>query len=390
MSLISDTRSLTAFCERIAESDFVTVDTEFMRERTYWPKLCVIQLASDDEAAAVDALAEDIDLTPVFDLMTNEKVLKVFHAARQDLEIFLHLMKRLPAPVFDTQIAAMVCGFGDSAGYETLVKKLTGARLDKAVRFTDWSARPLSERQLSYALADVTHLRKVYTRLLTNLGHNGRADWLGEEIETLSSPSTYIQDPQEVFRRIKTRSSSPRFLAVLRELGAWREREAQRIDVPRNHVVRDEALCEIAHHTPSTPSDLARTRGLGRRFAEGPAGTEVIAAVGRGLAIPEKDCPHQVRKPDLPSGLGPITDLLKVLLKMKCEESGAAQKLVASAGDLELIAAFGEEADVQALRGWRREMFGADALRLRSGETALMVKGRKLESVPVGNATEGV
>ncbi|MBL6945481.1 MAG: ribonuclease D [Rhodospirillales bacterium] len=385
MSLISDTRSLTAFCERIAESDFVTVDTEFMRERTYWPKLCVIQLASDDEAAAVDALAEDIDLTPVFDLMTNEKVLKVFHAARQDLEIFLHLMKRLPAPVFDTQIAAMVCGFGDSAGYETLVKKLTGARLDKAVRFTDWSARPLSERQLSYALADVTHLRKVYTRLLTNLGHNGRADWLGEEIETLSSPSTYIQDPQEVFRRIKTRSSSPRFLAVLRELGAWREREAQRIDVPRNHVVRDEALCEIAHHTPSAPSDLARTRGLGRRFAEGPAGGEVIAAVGRGLAVPEKDCPRQVRKPDLPSGLGPITDLLKVLLKMKCEESGAAQKLVASAGDLELIAAFGEKADVQALRGWRREMFGADALRLRSGETALMVKGRKLESVPVGD-----
>lgn len=385
MKLITDTRTLAAFCERIANSDFVTVDTEFMRERTFWPKLCVIQLAGDEEAAAVDALAEGIDLSPVFDLMTNENVLKVFHAARQDLEIFLHLMDRLPTPVFDTQIAAMVCGFGDSAGYETLAKKLAGARLDKSSRFTDWSARPLSEKQISYALADVTHLRIVYTKLLRKLSHNGRANWLEEEIETLSLPGTYILDPQQVFRRIKSRSSSPRFFAVLRELGAWRELEARRIDVPRSHVVRDEALCEIAHHTPTTPSDLARTRGLGRRFAEGPAGGAVLAAVGRGLAIPEKDCPQQVKRPDIPAGLGPLTDLLKVLLKMKCEESGAAQKLVASARDLDLIAALGEKADVPALRGWRREVFGAAALRLRQGETALMVKGRKLKTVRIGD-----
>lgn len=384
MNLITDTQTLAAFCERIAKSEFVTVDTEFMRERTYWPKLCVIQLAGDEEAAAVDALADDIDLSPVFDLMTDETVLKVFHAARQDLEIFLHIMDRLPTPVFDTQIAAMVCGFGDSAGYETLAKKLAGARLDKSSRFTDWSARPLSDKQISYALADVTHLRIVYSKLLKKLSHNGRADWLEEEIETLSSPGTYIQDPQEVFRRIKSRSSSPRFFAVLRELGAWRELEARRVDVPRGHVVRDEALCEIAHHTPSTPSDLARTRGLGRRFAEGPAGAAVLAAVGRGLAIPEMDCPEQIKRPDIPAGLGPLTDLLKVLLKMKCEESGAAQKLVASSKDLDLIAALGEKADVPALRGWRREVFGAAALRLRHGETALMIKGRKLKTVRLG------
>ncbi len=387
MNLITDTRTLAAFCERIANSDFVTVDTEFMRERTFWPKLCVIQLAGDDEAAAVDALAEGVDLSPVFDLMTNENVLKVFHAARQDLEIFLHIMDRLPEPVFDTQIAAMVCGFGDSAGYETLVKKLVGAQVDKSSRFTDWSARPLSEKQISYALADVTHLRIVYAKLLKKLSHNGRANWLEEEIEILSLRGTYIHDPQEVFRRIKSRASSPRFFAVLRELGAWRELEARRIDVPRNHVVRDEALCEIAHHTPTTPADLARTRGLGKRFAEGPAGAAVIAAVVRGLAIPEKDCPKQIRRPEIPAGLGPLTDLLKVLLKMKCEESGAAQKLVASSGDLDLIAALGEKADVPALRGWRHEVFGAEALRLRSGETALMVKGRKLKAVRIGDAS---
>lgn len=382
MTLITETAALADFCRRIAKSRYVTVDTEFLRERTYWPKLCVVQLAGDDEARAIDALADGIDLSPLFDLMTDAKVLKVFHAARQDLEIFYNLMGRLPEPVFDTQIAAMVCGFGDSAGYETLVSKLTKVRIDKAARFTDWSARPLTDRQVNYALADVTHLRKVYDKLQKKLNHNGRAGWLAEEIASLTSPETYDPDPRETYRRIKTRSNDPKFLAVLREVAAWREREAQRLDLPRNHVLRDEALVEIAHHTPKSAGDLARTRGLGRRLAEGQAGEEIIATVKAGLETPANEWPAIVKKPVLPGGLGPVTDLLKVLLKMTCERTGAAQKLVASVGDLELIAAFGEDADVAALRGWRREVFGEEALRLRRGETALMVKGRKLKAVP--------
>lgn len=383
MTLISDTRELAAFCARIAKSPFITVDTEFMRERTYWPKLCVVQLGGAEEAAAIDALAEGIDLAPVFELMENRDLLKVFHAGRQDLEIFFHLTGKLPQPIFDTQIAAMVCGFGDAAGYETLVTKLTRAHLDKASRFTDWSARPLTERQIAYALDDVTYLRKVYEKLGKKLAQNGRTDWLAEEIVTLTSPETYDPNPEEVFRRIKTRSASPRYLAVLREIAAWRELEAQRLDLPRSHVLRDESMVEIAHHMPATPADLARTRGVGRRLAEGPAGAALLAALARGKALPEKDCPQPVDRPQMPNGLGPVTDLLKVLLKMKAEESGAAQRLVASSDDLDLIAAFGEEADVPALRGWRREVFGEDALKLCRGEIGLAVRGRRLDVILV-------
>ncbi len=383
MTLISDTRELAAFCERIAKSPFVTVDTEFMRERTYWPKLCVVQLGGAEEAAAIDALAEGIDLAPVFELMENCDLLKVFHAGRQDLEIFYHLTGKLPQPIFDTQIAAMVCGFGDAAGYETLVTKLTRARLDKASRFTDWSARPLTERQIAYALDDVTYLRKVYEKLQKKLAQNGRADWLAEEIVTLTSPETYDPNPEEVFRRIKTRSASPRYLAALREIAAWRELEAQRLDLPRSHVLRDESMVEIAHHMPTTPADLARTRGVGRRLAEGSAGAALLAALARGKELPEKECPRPVDRPQMPNGLGPVTDLLKVLLKMKAEESGAAQRLVASSDDIDLIAAFGEEADVPALRGWRREVFGEDALKLCRGEIGLAVKGKRLDVIVV-------
>lgn len=383
MTLISDTCELAAFCARIAKSPFITVDTEFMRERTYWPKLCVVQLGGAEEAAAIDALAEGIDLAPVFELMENRDLLKVFHAGRQDLEIFYHLTGKLPQPIFDTQIAAMVCGFGDAAGYETLVTKLTRARLDKASRFTDWSARPLTERQIAYALDDVTYLRKVYEKLGKKLAQNGRAEWLAEEIVTLTSPETYDPNPEEVFRRIKTRSASPRYLAVLREIAAWREIEAQRLDLPRSHVLRDESMVEIAHHMPTTPADLARTRGVGRRLAEGSAGAALLAALARGKALAEKDCPQPVDRPQMPNGLGPVTDLLKVLLKMKAEESGAAQRLVASSDDLDLIAAFGEEADVPALRGWRREVFGEDALKLCRGEIGLAVRGRRLDVILV-------
>ena len=385
MPMISDSARLEAFCKSLAGTSFVSVDTEFMREKTYWPQLCLVQVAGPDDARVIDALAPGIDLEPLFALFADTSVLKVFHAARQDLEIFYHLAGRLPAPVFDTQVAAMVCGFGDSVGYETLIAKLTKARVDKSSRFTDWTLRPLSERQITYALSDVTHLREAYGKLKKKLAANGREGWLDEEMAVLTAPETYAMDPDLAFRRIKARGANARFLAVLREVAAWREREAQRRDLPRQRVLRDEALVEIAHHTPSTVAELARTRGLGRGLAEREASAALLDAVRRGLAVPEKDRPIPKARAEsaLPRGLGPVSDLLKVLLKMTCEESGVARKLVASSADLELIAAFGGEAKVPALHGWRRQVFGDAALKLRAGETALAAAGNRLTTVPV-------
>jgi ribonuclease D len=382
MALISDTKTLADFCRRLAGTEFVTVDTEFMREKTYWARLCLIQVAGPDESQAIDALAEGISLKPLFTLLRDKKTLKVFHAARQDLEIFYHLMGgTLPEPVFDTQVAAMVCGFGESVGYETLVSKLTRARIDKASRFTDWSLRPLSDRQVKYALEDVTHLRDVFVKLRAKLVANGHAAWLEEEMATLTNPQTYALQPDQAYRRIKTRSSNARFLAVLRELSAWREREAQRLDLPRNRVLRDEALIEIAHHTPKSAEELTRTRGLGQKFAESERGAELLAAVKRGAAVPEDQCPQPTPRSDLPRGLGPVVDLMKVLLKMKCEEFEVAQKLVASSDEVERIAAFGDDADVPALKGWRRQVFGEDALKLRDGKVGLAADRRGLRTV---------
>ena len=357
MPIITDTRALADFCGRLKSTDFITVDTEFMREKTYWPILCLVQVAGPDEAKAIDALADGIDLSPLFELMADESVLKVFHAARQDLEIFHHLAGRLPAPVFDTQVAAMVCGFGDSVGYEALVTKLVNAKIDKGSRFTDWTLRPLSDRQIVYALDDVTHLRPAYGKLAKKLHANGRESWLEEEMAVLADPNIYTGNPDGAFRRIKARSTSTRMLAVLKELAAWRELEAQRRDVPRNRVLRDEALVEIAHHTPTTPEQLARTRGLGRRLAEGAMGQSLIAAVTAGVATPEEDRPR-VAKPRPPArGAGPVIELLKVLLKMRCEAHDVAQRLIASSADLERIATE-NKADVPAMAGWRREIFG--------------------------------
>ncbi len=388
MPMITDTRALTEFCGRLRGTGFITVDTEFMREKTYWPILCLVQVAGPDEAKAIDALADGIDLAPLFELMADDSVLKVFHAARQDLEIFHHLSGRLPTPVFDTQVAAMVCGFGDSVGYEALIAQLVNAQVDKGSRFTDWTLRPLSDRQIEYAMADVTHLRPAYEKLARKLHGNGRESWLEEEMAILENPDTYTGNPAEAFRRIKARSTGPRMLAVLRELAAWRELEAQRRDVPRNRVIREEALVEIAHHTPNTPEQLARTRGLGGKLANGSYGRNILDAVKQGLAVPDKDCPRPVVKPRLPRGIGPITGLLKVLLKFKSEESGAAVKLLASAADVELIAAFGADADVRALKGWRREVFGEDALKLRAGELSLAVKGKTLKLLPTNASKE--
>ena len=389
MNLITESSQLAAFCRRIGGAPFVTVDTEFMREKTFWPILCVLQVAGggmDDDpqsAAAIDALAPEIDLSPLLEIFKSPDVLKVFHAARQDMEIFFRLMGRLPVPVFDTQVAAMVCGFGDSASYETLVGKLARARIDKSSRFTDWAARPLSERQIVYALDDVIHLRRVYEELHKLLAANGREKWLDEEMATLTAEATYDVDPARAWLRLKARGNG-RFLAVLREVTAWREREAQKRDIPRGRIVRDEALIEIAHHRPTTVEGLARTRGLGARMAEGQMGADLLRAIAAGIAVPDKDCPRLEERPDIPNGIGPICDLLKVLLKMKAEDSGVAQKLLASSADIDLIASFGEKADVPALHGWRREVFGNDALRLVRGELGLAVQGKRLKALDAG------
>ncbi len=381
MTLITDSAALAAFCARQAAADYIAIDTEFMRDKTYYPQLCLVQVAGAEEAAAIDTLAPGIDLQPLFDLLAAPP-LKVFHAARQDIEVFVQLAGRIPTPLVDTQVAAMVCGFGDSVSYETLAAKLAGARIDKSSRFTDWARRPLTERQLSYALSDVTHLRLAYEKLARRIAKSGRERWVDEEMAVLTDPATYRQDPRESWRRLKVRSDKPRFLAILREVAAWREEEAQRRNLPRNRVVKDETLVEIAAHAPANVEELGRGRGMSRGLVDGRQGAALLAAVQKGLAVPESACPRPAPRPDLPGGLGPIVDLLRVLLKTKCEANEVAQKLVANGSDLELIAA-DDGADVPALRGWRRELFGEEALALKRGRIALAVTGRKVKIVPL-------
>jgi len=378
MTLITESADLAAFCAKVSTSSYVTVDTEFMRDRTYYPQLCLVQVAGPDDAAAIDALAPGIDLAPLLALMDNPTILKVFHAARQDLEIFYNLTGRVPTPLFDTQVAAMVCGFGDQVSYETLAAQLSRARIDKSVRFTDWAQRPLSERQVTYALSDVTHLRPAYEALARKLAANGRAGWLQEEMATLLDPATYRLDPEEVWRRMRPRGAKPKFLAVMKEVTAWREREAQRRDTPRNRVVRDETILDLCAHAPTTLDELARMRGLSKNFADGRLGQELLDAVKRGLAMPQAEIPTLPDGPDLPSGLGPIVELLKVLLKMKCEEHGVAQKLVTTTAELERIAASDDDTGIPALQGWRREVFGSAALDLKASKLAFTLKGKKI------------
>ena len=386
MTLISDSRDLADFCATLQCAEYLTVDTEFIRENTYWPKLCLVQLAGPDGVAAVDALAADLDLTPLFALLSDPAILKVFHSARQDVEIFVHLTGAVPKPLFDTQVAAMVCGFGDSVGYDTLAARLVGQQVDKSSRFTDWARRPLSDQQLRYALADVIHLRPIYEALRHQLAENGRASWLDEEMTLLADPATYRVDPWEAWRRLKTRSTDRRFLAVLRELACWRETEAQKRNLPRGRLVRDETLLEIAAHRPKTGEALAQTRGITKSMAEGWQGAAILAAVERGLSMAPGERPAPLAKPAAPSGIGPVVELLKVLLKAACDEHGVAQKLVANTGDLEQIAV-DDDADVPALRGWRRSVFGEDALALKHGRIALAVKRRRLKVLPISDST---
>jgi ribonuclease D len=380
MTIISDTAALAAFCERMSAEKFITVDTEFMRDKTYWPILCLVQVGGADEAAAIDPLSPGIDLKPLLALMANERVLKVFHAARQDIEIFFQLSGLVPHPLFDTQVAAMVCGFGDSVSYETLAGKLAGARIDKSSRFTDWASRPLTDRQVEYALADVTHLRRAYEKLRAELESGGRGPWLDEEMEILTDPAIYRLDPNEAWRRFKPRSGNRRFLAVLRELAAWRETAAQQRDLPRQRIIRDESVLEIAAHAPTNVAELSRSRGLGKGISEGKFGTEILAVIGRALALPESAYPELPARHEPPPGIAPLVDLLRVLLKYRCEENGVAQKLVANSDDLEMIAA-DDAAPVRALTGWRHEVFGRDALDLKHGRIALTAAGKRIRLV---------
>ncbi|HKD28697.1 MAG TPA: ribonuclease D [Xanthobacteraceae bacterium] len=375
MNLITTTADLAAACNRMSRHPFITVDTEFLRETTYYPLLCVAQMATSDEAVVIDALAADLSLAPFFELMANESVLKVFHAARQDIEIVWHQAKLVPRPVFDTQVAAMVLGYGDAISYDQLVQRITGDVIDKSNRFTDWSCRPLSAAQVSYAISDVTHLREVFLSLSADLQKRGRSEWVGEEMEVLTSPDTYRADPESAWERLKTRVRKPKELSVLMEVAAWREREAQSRDVPRGRVLKDEAIGDIATHAPTTTERLASLRSLPRGFERSKWGVEIIEAVKRGLARNPSELPR-LDKPR-PGGNGSATvELLKVLLRMASEQNGVAAKVIATVEDLERIA-LDDRADVPALHGWRREMFGEQAIALKRGRLALAVdRGR--------------
>jgi ribonuclease D len=380
MTLIADSDALAGFCRRQATTQFVTVDTEFMRDRTYWPILCLVQIAGPDEAAIIDPLAPGIDLTPLFELLANTQALKVFHAARQDIEIFFNLTGTVPTPLFDTQIAAMVCGFGEAASYETLAGKLAGAAIDKSSRFTDWSHRPLTERQQRYATADVVPLRAVYEKLAARLAKTERAGWLEEELATLTDPATYRLDPELAWRRLKVRSNNRRLLALTQALAAWREATAQQRDLPRSRILRDESLLEIAAHAPRDGAELARSRGLGKGFAESKFGIEILAVIERVLETPESQYPQATPRREPPQGIGPLIDLLRVLLKLRAEENDVAPRLIADAEDLELLAA-DDRAPVKALSGWRHEIFGRDALDLKHGRLALTAAGKRIRLV---------
>ncbi len=385
MSLITDSVALAEFCGGLASADFITVDTEFMREKTYWPVLCLVQIAGPGSAAAIDPLAPGIDLAPVLALMSDARLPKVFHAARQDVEIFVRMTGAVPAPLFDTQVAAMVCGFGESASYETLAAKLAGATIDKSSRFTDWSHRPLSERQLHYALADVVPLRKVYERLAARLDKTGRASWVAEQMAMLSDQKTYRNDPAEAWRRLKPRTQNRRTLTLVRELAAWREAAAQKRDVPRNRLLRDEALLEIAAHPPRHVEDLARVRAFGRSLAEGRIGAEILAVIERARTLPEAAWAELPATHKLPAGIGPLVELMRVLLRLVAEENDVAPRLIADNDDLEAIAA-DDNAAVPALSGWRAELFGRDALDLKHGRLALTASGTRIERLHLATA----
>ncbi len=380
-ALVTTSADLADLCRRLASEEFVTVDTEFMRERTYWPELCVVQLGGEREVAVVDALAPGLDLAPLGALLADPAVTKVVHAARQDVEIFLLKFGAVPTPLFDTQVAAMVAGFGDQVSYDALCRALAGVSIEKAHRFSDWSARPLSASQIAYAAADVTHLRRVYTGLRERLARDGRLDWVAEEMASLGDPATYRVDPDTAWERLRPRTQNRRALGVLRAAAAWREREAQRVNIPRQRLVRDETLLELAATAPTTPADLARARGVSEGFARGRSGAGLLAAIETAKALPDSLLPEPPRDRHYGPAPSPaLVALLKVLLAAKSEEHDVAPRLLANGEELDRLAA--EEApEIPALHGWRREVFGEAALALKRGRLALGVDGKRVKLI---------
>lgn len=383
MKTLTTTEELAAFCLEARNYPYVTLDTEFLRERTYYSKLCLIQMAfpgnGTDDAALIDPLVGEMSLEPLYELFRDTSVVKVFHAARQDLEIFYFDGKCFPEPLFDTQVAAMVCGFGEQVGYETLVKRIVNEPLDKSSRFTDWSRRPLSEAQQNYALADVTHLRVIYEHLSADLKRTGRKKWVEEEIQVLTRPETYVIHPENAWKRVKTRTQSGKFLSIVQKLAAFREEYAQARDVPRSRVYKDDALVELASTKPRNEQDLGRSRLLLREARRGEIAEGILKAVSEGLAVAPEDAPKPDRSREKLAVNPALADLLRVLLKAKCEKAGVAQKLVATAAELDLIAS--GERSVGSLQGWRNEAFGKDALRLCNGEIALSAKGNSVKII---------
>ena len=379
MDLISTSDDLAAVCARMAKHPFVTVDTEFLRETTYYPLLCVAQMASPEEAVVVDALATGLDLSPLFALMANESIIKVFHAARQDIEIVWNMAKTIPHPIVDTQVAAMVLGYGNSISYDQLVQRITGDTLDKSHRFTDWTRRPLSDAQIAYALSDVTHLRDVYLKLAEDLDKRGRNNWVEAEMEVLTSPETYRADPERAWERLKSCVRKPKELAVLMEVAAWREREAQTRDVPRGRVIKDDVIGDIAVQAPTSIERLGHLRSLPKGFERSRWGEQIIEAVKRGLERDPKTLPRLERFRPAANGAATV-ELLKVLLRMTAERHGVAAKVIATIDDLDRIAA-DDEADVPALKGWRRDLFGEKALALKQGRLALAVDNGRVVTV---------
>ena len=383
MSILITNKDIEQFCRKLSNCEFITIDTEFLREKTYYPKLCLVQISGPDkDAKAIDPLIENIDLSPLFDLLKNEKIIKVFHAGRQDLEIFYNLMDVVPTPIFDTQIAAMVCGYGDSIGYEKLIKSITGSKIDKSFQFTDWSVRPLSDKQLTYALGDVTHLCDAYIHLRDILDKHKRTEWVMQEDKIRCNPKTYENDPYDAWKRIKIRSPKAKDLAILRELAALREQYAQKRNIPKTWVIKDEVLANIARQAPKDKKQLIKIRNISKDAVEGKLGEQILKAIEKALSSPRAKWPVPEEKRHLNQSESVIVDVLKMLLKIVSTEHGVAAKIIASSTDLEDIA-LNDEADVPALKGWRNEIFGNDAIAIKHGKLAIGLKNGKITKFPI-------
>jgi ribonuclease D len=376
--IITHQDQLNEFVNSIKNRDFITIDTEFLRDRTYYPRLCLIQIGGEDiDAVAIDPLSNNIDLAPIIEILNNDKILKVFHAARQDLEIFYNLTGAIPSPLFDTQVAAMVCGHGEQIGYNNLVYSLLGNRIDKGPQFTDWSRRPLSDKQLNYALYDVIYLVDVYKILRKELEQRGRTRWLRQEMDVLKCPDTYENHPYDAWKRVKIRTTKPKVLGVLQEVSALRERVAQKKNVPRNRILRDETLADMAIHIPRSKAELKKIRNIPKDIAVNALGDEILDAIEKALSKPEKEYPKVEQKEKIPSELMPVLEMLKMLLKIQSSEHEVASKLIASVSDLEKLAMHNTP-DIPAMKGWRYEVFGKDAVALKNGEIALSLKDKRI------------